>query len=117
EERRMRALERLRDDRDGAHDPVLDARAVAAGGLEIPRRLAGRDAPVAALVREQLVRPRLLDDAEAFLERGAIRLVDRVVLVGEGAVDAVRLLRHHVDPATLVAAREAGVRTPAGHVI
>ena len=32
-------------------------------------------------------------------------------------MDAVRLLRHHVDPAALVAAREAGVGAPARHVV
>src|SRR5471032_2577484 len=39
------------------------------------------------------------------------------MLVGQRAVDAVRLLRHHVDPTTLIAARETGIGTTAGHVI
>ena len=51
------------------------------------------------------------------LESGAVGLVDGVVLMGEGAVDAVCLLRHDVDPAALVAAREAGVGAPARHVV
>ena len=44
-------------------------------------------------------------------------MVDRIVLVGQRAVDAVRLLRHDVDPAALVAAREARVGAAAGHVV
>jgi hypothetical protein len=39
------------------------------------------------------------------------------MLVRQGAVDAVRLLRHDVDPAALVAAREARTGAPAGHVV
>jgi len=39
------------------------------------------------------------------------------VLVGQRAVNAVRLLRHDVDPAPLVTAREAGIRAAAGHVV
>jgi hypothetical protein len=39
------------------------------------------------------------------------------VLVGQGTVDTVGLLRHDVDPAALVAAREAGVGAAAGHVV
>ena len=34
-----------------------------------------------------------------------------------GAVDAVGLLRHDVDPAALIAARKAGVGAAAGHVV
>jgi hypothetical protein len=51
----------------------------------------------------------LLDNAEILLEGQPIRVVGRIVLVGQRAVDAVRLLRHDVDPAALVAAREARV--------
>ena len=40
-----------------------------------------------------------------------------IVLVGQRAVHAVRLLRHDVDPAALVAAREARAGAPARHVI
>jgi hypothetical protein len=32
-------------------------------------------------------------------------------------VDAVGLLRHHVDPAPLIAAREAGIGAAAGHLV
>ena len=39
------------------------------------------------------------------------------MLVGQGAMDAVGLLRHDVDPAALVAAREAGIGAAAGHVV
>src|SRR5262250_166805 len=39
------------------------------------------------------------------------------MLMWERAVDAVRLLRHDIDPAPLVAARETSIRAPAGHVI
>jgi hypothetical protein len=39
------------------------------------------------------------------------------VLVRQGAVDAVVLLRHDVDPAALVSARESGVRPPTAHVV
>ena len=70
-----------------------------------------------ALEGEHLLGPGLLDDLEALLEGGAVGRVDLVVLVRQGAVDAVRLLRHDVDPAALVAAREAGVGAPAGHVV
>ena len=51
------------------------------------------------------------------LEGLAVGGVDLVVLLGERAVDAVHLLRHHVHPAPLVAAREAGDGAPAAHVI
>ena len=54
---------------------------------------------------------------EVLLEGGAVGGVDLVVLVGQRAVDAVRLLRHDVDPAALVAAREAGIGAAAGHVV
>ena len=43
--------------------------------------------------------------------------VDLVVLVGQRAVNAVGLLRHDIDPASLVAAREARVRASARHVV
>ena len=39
------------------------------------------------------------------------------MLVRQGAVDAVRVLGHDVDPAALVAAREAGIGAPARHVV
>ena len=80
-------------------------------------RPAGRDAPVAPLVREQVVGPRLLDDVEALLEGGAVRSIDGVVLVRHRAVNPVRLLGHDVHPAPLVAAREPGVGAAAGHVV
>src|SRR5207244_11217129 len=86
EERWVRPLERLRHDADGAHDAVHHTRAVAACGLDVPRRRARRDAPVATLVGQQILGPRLLDDAEALLEGGAVGLVAGVVLMGEGAV-------------------------------
>jgi hypothetical protein len=73
--------------------------------------------PVLALVGEHRLGPAFLDDAEAFLEGGAVGGVDLVVLVQGRGVDAVRLLRHHVDPAPLVAAREAGAGAPARHVV
>ena len=88
-----------------------------ARGLERPGRLARRDLPELALEGEHLLGPRLLDDGEALLERGAVGGVDLVVLVGERAVDAVRLLRHDVDPAPLVAAREPCAGPPARHVV
>ena len=46
-----------------------------------------------------------------------MRRVDLVVLVREGAVNAVHLLSHHVDPAALIAAREPGACPSAGHVV
>jgi hypothetical protein len=39
------------------------------------------------------------------------------MMMRQGSRDAVRLLRHDVDPASLVAAGEAGASPPAGHVI
>src|SRR5439155_1347264 len=115
--RRVRHLERLRHHADGAHDAIDHPGAVAPRRLQVPRRRAGRDAPVPALVAEQVLGPGPLDDAEALLERGPVGGVDLVVLVGEGAVDAVRLLCHHVHPAPLVAAGEARVGAAARHVV
>ena len=113
----MRLLQRLRHDADLAHDAVLDAAAPLLRRVERPRRALGGHLPVLALEAQHVLRPRALDDAEVLLERLAVRLVDGVVLARRRAVDAVELLRHHVDPAALVAAREAGVRPPAAHVV
>jgi hypothetical protein len=68
-------------------------------------------------VREHGLGPAFLDDRKAFLEGRAVGGVDRVVLMRERAVDAVRLLRHHVDPAPLIAPREARAGAPAGHLV
>ncbi len=54
---------------------------------------------------------------EVLLEGQAIGVVDLVVLVRQRAMDAVRLLRHDVDPAALVAAREARIGATAGHMV
>ncbi|HYR78624.1 MAG TPA: hypothetical protein VEO55_01380, partial [Candidatus Dormibacteraeota bacterium] len=59
----------------------------------------------------------MFDDAEIFFEGGAIRVVDLVVLIGQRAVNSMRLLGHDIDPSALIAAREAGVGASAGHVI
>src|SRR5439155_1171988 len=88
EERRVRLLKGLRHDADGAHDAIDHPGPVAPRRLQVPGRLAGRDAPVAALIGEQVLGPGLLDDAEALLEGGPVGGVELVVLVGEGAVDA-----------------------------
>src|SRR6202030_2332160 len=58
-----------------------------------------------------------LDDAETFLECGAVGSIDLVVLMRLRAVDAMSLLSHDVHPAALVAARETGVRASAGHMV
>src|SRR5581483_7570100 len=68
EERRVRLLEWLRHHGDGAHDPIDDPGAVTPRRLEVPRGRARRDAPVAPVVGEELLGPRLLDDPEALLE-------------------------------------------------
>ena len=39
------------------------------------------------------------------------------MLMRQRAVDAMRLLRHCVDPAALIAAGKAGTRAPAGHLV
>ena len=117
EDRRVRLLQGLGHHADRLQDAVLDALAPFGRGLERPGRLARRDPPELALEGEHLLGPGLLDDGEALLEGFAVGGVDLVVLVGERAVDAVRLLRHDVDPAALVAAREAGAGPPARHVV
>ena len=113
----MRLLQGLGHHADGLEDAVLDALAPLRRGLERPGRVAGRDLPELALEGEHLLGPALLDDLEAFLEGGAVGGVDLVVLVRQGALDAVRVLGHDVDPAALVAAREAGIGAPARHVV
>ena len=75
---------------DRLEDAVLDALAPLRRGLERPGRVARRDLPELALVGEHLLGPALLDDLEALLEGGAVGGVDLVVLVRQGAVDAVR---------------------------
>src|SRR6266851_8485848 len=60
-DRRMRFLHRLRNHRDCAHNALLDAAAPFRGRLERPRRLAGRHAPVLALIGKKILSPRLLD--------------------------------------------------------
>src|SRR5216684_1702555 len=60
-DRRMWFLHRLRNHRDCAHDALLDAAAPFRGRLERPRRLAGRHAPVLALIGKKILGPRLLD--------------------------------------------------------
>src|SRR4029077_6030062 len=94
-----------------------DAAAPFRSRLERPWRLAGRHAPVLALIGKKILGPCLLDDAEIFLEGGAIRVVDLVMLMRQRAVNSMRLLRHDINPSALITAREAGVRPSAGHVI
>jgi hypothetical protein len=43
--------------------------------------------------------------------------VDRVMLMRQGAVNALRLLRHRIDPAALITAHKPGAGAPAGHLI
>src|SRR5262249_16004475 len=83
------------------------------GGLESPGGIAGRHTPVLAIVSEEIIGPGLLDDAEAFLERGPVGSIDLIVLMGQRAVNPVGLLRHDIDPAPLISAREAGIGPPA----
>jgi hypothetical protein len=116
-DRRMRLLHGLGHDRDRAHDSILNATAPFGGSVERPRSFAGRDAPVLALVRNKILGPRLLDDAKIFFERRAIRVIDLIVLMGQRAVNSMRLLRHDIDPSPLIAAREAGVGASSRHVI
>src|SRR5271156_6990394 len=88
-DRRMRLLYGLGHDRDGAHDSVLDAAAPFRRRVERPWRLAWRNAPVLALVRNKILGPRLLDDPKIFLEGRAIGVVDLVVLMRQRAVNPV----------------------------
>ena len=113
----MWLLERLGHRRDGAHHAVLDAPAVLRRRLECPRCLPRWDPPVTAVVGDEILGPRLLDDPETLFEGFAVGGVDLVVLMGERPADPMRLLRHHVDPSALIPAREAGVGPAAGHVV
>ena len=108
---------RLGHHADRRQDAVLHALAPLRRGVERPWRGAGRHLPELAVEGQHLLGPALLDDAEVLLEGQPIGVVDLVVLVGQRAVDAVRLLRHDVDPAPLVAAREARIGAAAGHVV
>jgi hypothetical protein len=117
EDRRVRLCGRLGHHAHGLEDAVLDALAPLRGGLERPGRVAGRDLPELALEGEHLFGPALLDDLEAFLEGRAVGGIDLVVLVRQGALDAVRVLGHDVDPAALIAACEAGIGPPTRHVV
>jgi hypothetical protein len=102
---------------DRCQHAVLDALAIFHGGLEIPGRGARRHFPVLALECQHFLGPALLDDLPVLLERLAVGLVDRIMLVRQGPGHAMGLLRHDVDPAPLIAAGEAGAGPPAGHVI
>src|SRR6202022_3259341 len=106
EDRGMRLLQGLWDHADGFEHAVLDASAIPRRGLEGPGRLPGRDLPELTLERQHLLGPGLLDDVKALLEGGAVGGVDRIVLMRQCTVNAMRLLRHDVDPAALIAARE-----------
>ena len=70
---------------------------------------------VLALERERLVAPRQLEDLEDLLEHLAVGLVD-LGLVGGGGRD-VKLLSHLVEPAMLVAAREANEGASLGELV
>ena len=117
----MGLLDRLRHHTHLAQHAILDAGAPLRRGLQCPRRAAlgttHRNLPEPAVVVEHRLGPGLLDDPETLLERGPVRGVDLVVPVRQGARDAVRLLRHHVDPAPLVAAGETSVRAAARHPV
>src|SRR6478672_11481438 len=108
----VRLLQRLRHHADRGQHAILDALAVFYRGLEIPRRCAGWYLPVLAFERQHLLGPAFLDDLPVFLKRLAVGLIDRIMMVRQGPRDAVRLLRHDVDPASLVAAGEAGAGRP-----
>src|SRR5438132_13061671 len=117
EDRRMRLLYRLGYHADSFDDTVLDTKAPFVAGFDIPRRVAGWNAPITPIVGEDILGPGLLDNAVALFECGAVGGVDVVVLVRLGAVNTVSLLRHDIDPAALVAARKAGIGAAAGHMI
>ena len=85
--------------------------------LDVPGRAVGRDLPGVTLVLDHLLGPALADDVEVLFERGSVGGVDRVVVARMRRVDAVDLLGQRVHPAALVAARKAGQRPAAGHVI
>ncbi len=117
EQRRVRLLQRLGHHADRLQDAVLDALAPLLRRVERPRRLAHRHLPERAVDGQHLLRPAFLDDAEVLLEGETVRVVDLVVLVRQRAVNAVRLLRHDIYPAPLVAAREPRIGAAAGHVV
>ena len=78
---------------------------------------ARRHTPVFALIGKRLLGPRLLDDPVAFLERRPVGGIDLVMLMWPRAMNPMSLLRHHIDPAALIAAREPRVGASAGHMI
>ena len=114
----MRFLQRLRHHADLAHDViVVQPRSVQPRRLDVPGRAVGRDLPGVALVLDHVLGPALANDVEVLFEGGAVRGVDLVVLTGPRTVDAVNLLREGVDPAALIAARKAGQRASARHMV
>jgi hypothetical protein len=74
-----------------------------------------RDLVVVAVVLPGVLGPGLLDDFQGLLVDPAVVVVDRRA-VHRGAGDVV-LLTKHVDPAVLVTAGEAGIKTSLGQVI
>src|SRR6516225_11811905 len=117
EHRRVWLLQRFWHHADRGQHAILDALAVLHRRLEIPGRCAGRYLPVLALERQHLLGPAFLDDLPVLLERLAVGLIDRIMMMRQGPRDAMRLLRHDVDPAPLVTAGETSAGPPAGHVI
>src|SRR5713101_2448373 len=113
----MRFLQWLRHHADRLDDAVCDAKAPFFAGLDIPWRVARGNAPITPLIGEGLFGPSLLDDAVAFLECGPISRIDLVMLMRLRAVNTMSLLGHDINPAALVAAREAGVGAAPGHMI
>ncbi len=121
EQGRMRPLKRLRDDVHLLDAPLvvnLAREAVLARPfVRGPRRafLRRRILIVLALETERLVAPRQLQEAEHLFEGFAIDAVALALVAGGGA--DVNLLRHLIQPAGLIAAREADERAPLGQLI
>jgi hypothetical protein len=110
-------LQWFRNNANRAKNAVFHPLAELGCGFQSPWRLACRHFPVFPIEGEHLLRPGLLDNPEVLLEGGAICGIDLVMLVRQGAVNVVRLLRHDVNPAPLVAAGESCDGASSGHVV
>ncbi len=111
-DRRVRILIAQRSNTNFAHNPV---RVLTLAVLRISRVACrtsiGGKFPVFALVAEDVVGPRLLDDLHALLEQRAVAGILRVPglnIVGGGRADPF-LCCIGIDPARVIAAREAAI--------
>ena len=123
EQRRVRLLVGFRHHADlSDHALVVDLTRRAVGACPLVHRPAGdallvgvRHLVVLAVVVEGFLGPRLLDDLERLLVDLAVVVVDRRAV--HRRTGHMVLLAEHVDPAILIAAREAGIDAALGEMV